>query len=287
MASMTAMGRTLSVVSLFAGLVAAGPVRAAGALDFYYERSLMAEAGARCGLFPPPIEAALAAAALQARGAALRAGLDEPEVRSALNRASATARTVACDSRDLAVAAQRVRTAFDSWAKVTRIVYPGRGGGWAADRAVYSSPSWRLMASGGAGLSFGLAGARGAADPVAVVAVAGEAEAPYAARLVFRDAGRSPQAWLPRPGAPALPPPETLRTVFAAGLSPAPPTLTHGVKTSLAFRFPPEVAGALAGLDPRESFALELLYSGGRVRTAEIEVGDFAAGRAFLTAGWR
>ena len=47
---------------------------------------------------------------------------------------------------------------------------------------------------------------------------------------------------------------------------------------------------ALAALDPREAVAIEFLIpSAGadQVRTAYIEVGDFAAGRAFLTASQR
>ena len=52
--------------------------------------------------------------------------------------------------------------------------------------------------------------------------------------------------------------------------------------------FPPEAARALAVLDPRESVTMELVFptrTGERVETALIEVGDFAAGRAFLAAG--
>ena len=38
--------------------------------------------------------------------------------------------------------------------------------------------------------------------------------------------------------------------------------------------------GPLADLDPREAIAVEFLFPGERVRTAYVEVGDFAAGRA-------
>jgi hypothetical protein len=40
-------------------------------------------------------------------------------------------------------------------------------------------------------------------------------------------------------------------------------------------------------LDPREAVAVEFLFSGDRVRTAYVEVGDFAAGRAFLQVAAR
>jgi hypothetical protein len=52
--------------------------------------------------------------------------------------------------------------------------------------------------------------------------------------------------------------------------------------------FPQEAAKAMAALDPRESATVELVFptrTGERVQTALIEVGDFAAGRAFLAAG--
>ena len=44
---------------------------------------------------------------------------------------------------------------------------------------------------------------------------------------------------------------------------------------------------ALGELDPREAVAVEFLFSGDRVRTAYVEVGDFAAGRAFLQVAAR
>jgi hypothetical protein len=51
-----------------------------------------------------------------------------------------------------------------------------------------------------------------------------------------------------------------------------------------AFRFPPEAEAALAVLDPRETVAVEFLFTGANgeeQRTAYVEVGDFAAGQAF------
>jgi hypothetical protein len=62
----------------------------------------------------------------------------------------------------------------------------------------------------------------------------------------------------------------------------------QGARSGVAFRFPVAAADALAGLDPRESVAIEFLFpgvGGDTVRTAYVEVGDFAAGRAFLAAG--
>ncbi len=65
----------------------------------------------------------------------------------------------------------------------------------------------------------------------------------------------------------------------------AKPVAPKDMKLAWAFRFPAEAAGALAMLDPREAVAVEFLFEGSgrdQVRRAYVEVGDFAAGRAFL-----
>ncbi len=63
--------------------------------------------------------------------------------------------------------------------------------------------------------------------------------------------------------------------------------LPKGSEGGWAFRFPAAAAQALADLDPREAVAVEFLFPGDRVRTAYVEVGDFAAGRAFLQVASR
>ena len=63
--------------------------------------------------------------------------------------------------------------------------------------------------------------------------------------------------------------------------------LPKGSEDGWAFRFPAAAAQALADLDPREAIAVEFLFPGERVRTAYVEVGDFAAGRAFLQVASR
>ena len=267
-------------------LLCASAAQAAGPIDLYYERSLMAAAGARCGLFPADIRAALAASAAQARNAALRGGRDPSRVESAGEEAAARGHSVACSSPDLAVAASRVRAAFEGWSRTTRVSYPGADGGWIADRTVYRSPSWRLVEAAPGGAAFGIAGDLNA--PAALAAVlTSDGGAPYAARLKFRDPVRDAQPWLPAQGQPALPPQSMLRTVFAEAEAPAGPGLSQGARAAAAFRFPAAAAAALALLDPRERFAVEFLLPGGRVRTAVFEVGDFAAGRAFLAMGER
>jgi hypothetical protein len=263
------------------GLALAGAAEAAGPLDLYYERSVMAAAGARCGLFAPQVEAALAAAAVQARNAALRAGRPQGEIDAARNAAAGQARAMACASPQTLQAAQRVRGAFQGWSHVTRITYPGADGGWTADRTLYRSASWRLVESTGGGAAFGVAG--DLSQPAALAAVvSGGAERPYAARLKLRDPGRIATPWLIGRG---VPPASALRTVFAEAEAPAGPGLAHGQGPATAFRFPASAMDALSALDPRERFEVEFLFPGGRVQTAVFEVGDFAAGRAFLAMG--
>jgi len=63
--------------------------------------------------------------------------------------------------------------------------------------------------------------------------------------------------------------------------------LPKGSRAGWAFRFPPEAARELARLDPREAVAVEFLFPGDVTRRAYVEVGDFAAGQAFLTLAER
>jgi hypothetical protein len=131
------------------------------------------------------------------------------------------------------------------------------------------------------------------------VAVAGFADGaqPYAARLLLRDQTRSPRAYLDGLGggstsrlplARRLPPPGALKTYVAAARSTAPDELLpKGAEDGWAFRFPDAAAQELAKLDPREAVAVEFLFRGDVTRRAYVEVGDFAAGRAFLQVAGR
>ena len=87
-------------------------------------------------------------------------------------------------------------------------------------------------------------------------------------------------------------PPASARSVYSAeARSPAGLDLMpKDMKSAWAFRFPPSAAYALAQLDPREAVAVEFLFAAGQgenVRRAYVEVGDFAAGRAFLQVASR
>ena len=292
---------------LFAGALAlaflAGPCAAAAATpaDVYYERAMMSAAGARCGLFTPGLAAALEAAAFQARGAALRAGTSNAALQATAARAQAKARTVSCASADVKTAGARVRVAFADYGKLLRMTFPGDIAGWRADRSLPTrAPVWRLSQApaGAAGaLTFGLIGDwRAPYQLVAVSAIDGASQ-PYAARLVMRDPARAPEPYLnvARLGSTAgIPlasrvPPRSAAQVFTAEarLVAGPELTPPGVASAEAFRFPAAAIAAMAALDPREAVTVELVYADGvhdRVRRAFVEVGDFAAGKAFLAA---
>jgi len=283
-----------------AALVAAPGFAKAQPVDLFYERTVMSAADARCDLFAPEVGAALAASAAQARGAALRAGTSFETLRTIENNARSKAAQAGCGSSDIAVAASRVKSAFSGYAKITRLTYPGDIAPWRADRAGGRASSWRLSQDSAFGpdkLSFGLAGRDGPGALIAVARFADGAQ-PYAARLLLRDSSRSSQAYLDRWGAGStarlplerrLPPRSALKTYQASARGPAgQDLLPRDAKSGgWAFRFPDTAAIELARLDPREAIAVEFLFPGDVTRRAYVEVGDFAAGRAFLQVASR
>lgn len=276
------VSRTLAAI--VALTLAAGTATAAG--DVYYERAFVRAAQDKCRLFEPRLTQALEAATLQARGAALRAGRPASELAATAERARARAEATPCNDAQLERVKTRVRHAFAGWSRAGRINFPGDKAVWSADRFESARDGWRLFQDGATGASavrFGLTGkAPQEARPAAVVSFVGKPR-PYAARIVMRDAARSPRPWL---GAQGLPPEAARRAVFAAGSDPAPrDLLSSGARAGEVWRFPDSAVEALATLDPREPFLIEFLFRDGSVATARFEAGDFAAARAFLAMG--
>jgi len=285
-------GRMLgaTVLAALAAPALAAPV------DLFYERTVMTAADDRCRLFEPDLAVALLAAQVQARGAALRSGLDEAMVGGVEQRARAAAAQVACDAPDMAMVADRVRAAFESYAKLARMTYPGELADWRADRGTGRAARWRLAqnaASGWDRVIFGLAGRQGA-DGLMALGMFADGREPYSARLVMRDVRKTLGPYIDtrekdpkrRPALARRMPPDGAVVVYAAeARSPAgTDLLPKGARSGWAFRFPAEAAAAMARLDPREAVAVEFVFGGSRdeVRRVYIEVGDFAAGRAFL-----
>lgn len=270
---------------------------AGGALDLFYERSVMVAADNRCHLFDSGVGAALDAARVQARGAAMRAGSTDEVLADVANRARAKAGAADCRSADVATAANRVIAAFKGYSRIARLTYPGDTVAWDANRNVsVDGPIWRLSQPSKFGwdsMVFGLGGKTGQGVLLASASFA-DGASPYAVRLVMRDVSRTSGPYLDRrqagpngriPLAGRLPPSAT-RAFSAEARSTASPRLApNGAKSAILVRFPSEAVEALARLDTREAVVIEFVFAGrdrDAVRRAYVEVGDFAAGRAFL-----
>lgn len=269
------------VAALAAALLALPSAASADPARTFYERSFIQAAGARCNLFRPEINLALTTAAWQARGAALRSGAIETDLAATAARARGRAASTACADPELATVQRRVETAFAGWARTPRMAFDG----WQADRLRRDGANWRLsqeVRTGASPVTFGYAGEGQEHALSAVVSFVGRPR-PYAARIVLRDPGKSPRAWLSSGGMA----PEPMRaSLWSMGVAPAEPTLlAKDRKAGERWRFAPEAAGMIERLDPRETFAIEFHFRDGSVATARFHAGDFAAGKAFLAMG--
>jgi hypothetical protein len=226
--------------------------------------------------------AALEAARLQARGAALQAGDARAAVEATEQRALAKAAATGCWAAGLQTAADRVRKAFAGYAALRAMRFPGPQSAWQAERRDprLKGPRWTLVEAlpgTGGWLLFGLVDGR----PALLDARRGAAPA-ASAQIRLRDPARTAEPYL------AGPPPEPIARTFIASArgGAAPALLPAGASTGVLYGFVPELAAALATLDPRESAAVALVYPAAgreRVYAARLEVGDFAAARAFLS----
>lgn len=293
------VGLGLGAVMLLSPLTA----QAQAASDLYYERTLMTEADRRCGLFEPRLGAALASAAQQARGAALRGGVSDTDLEAARQRAVNRARSEPCGSESLETVAVRVREAFEGFARLQTMRYPGDVADWTAARAVSRSGRvWSLSQSASFGadrLTFGIT-TRGADQELIAVAQFADGAVPYAARIIIRDSARSSRPYLNDRAANAsgvmpltarVTPRSATRAFLAqARFEPDGLIAPRSGPDGIAYRFPPAAAEAISRLDPREAIEIEFVFStrqGDQTRKAYIEVGDFAAGRAFLAVAQR
>jgi hypothetical protein len=278
-------------------LATAAVAGATPASDLFYTRSVMAAADGACRLFAPEVGAALVAAKAQARGAALRSGVDSASLTGIEARAGAAASAAGCAAPPIVAEAARVRAAFAGLARLDHMDFPGELAAWTAMRpADDGAAHWRVSQRERFGwdeMVFGLVG-RGSARPLMAVASFADGAQPYAARLVVRDASVTSGPFLdPRnadidgriPIDARLPPRSATRVFAAEAMSGAGGDLRGpDMAGGWAFRFPAAATEALAALDPREAVAVEFLLpddGGDSVRTAYVEVGDFAAARAF------
>ncbi len=243
----------------------------------------MGAAGRRCGFFGPGVASALEASRSQARGAALRAG-DPPAALDAVEgRAQARAAAADCHAPGLLTAADRVRTAYVDYAKLSVMRFPGPRSAWRAERPDprLGGDRWRLVQAlpgTGGWMLFGSVSGR----PALLDARQGAAPA-ATARLRLRDPARLDAPFLSGP-----PPAAMSRAILASGRGfAARALLPAGASRGVLYVFPQATLGALAGLDPRETAQAELVYPTAgrdRIEDAPLEIGDLAAALAFLAS---
>jgi hypothetical protein len=181
--------------------------------------------------------------------------------------------------------------------------FPGEFAAWVAERPpVETETRWRVSQRDRFGwdvMLFGLAG-HGDDRPLTAVANFADGAQPYGARLVLRDTGATSGPYLDARQADIdghipidgrLPPRSASRVFEADAMKPAEKQLLPSdIPTAWSFQFPQGATDALANLDPRETVAVEFLFARGdgeNVRTAYVEVGDFAAARAFQSIAQR
>ena len=296
-------GRLALATTVALGVLAVGPALASTpAADLFYQRAVMSAANGACRLFAPDVGVALAASKAQARGAALRSGAD-PANLAALEAQAGLAGSAGCGSARIAAAAQQVRSAFAGWAHLDHMDFPGEFASWLAERPASDTETrWHASQRARFGwdvMLFGLAG-HGAERPLTAVASFADGAQPYGARLVLRDTDATNGPYLDARQADIdgrIPidcrlPPRASSRVFEAGEMTAADKalLPSDMPNAWSFQFPEAASDALAGLDPRETVAVEFLFAGDNgdsVRTAYVEVGDFAAARAFQSIAQR
>lgn len=255
----------------------------------YYERALLLAADDKCALLTPDLHRALRVSEAQARGAALRAGLQEAGLAQIAGNAKRAIGALACSDPEITTRAARARNAFAQFRIQKAEDFPGNQRVWRA-RRIAPLAGWALVQDLAGRAQFGLWRAAGPDAParfVFSVPIAAGESAPIAAKLILRD--RTTRA------APILSGAGVITAADAPGLVAPPPafTTTLWARERLAdsdaplgrigFAFGTEAGQLLSGLDPREAVILRLDDAAGRKRDFLVDVGDFAAAFAFVT----
>lgn len=277
-----------TAAALAALLCLSAPAMAQDAATAFAGRSLARALDDRCGLYSETQRGALDAAWLQARGAMIRSGQAPEDLDILAAGYARRAQPMACESADAQAIAADVAAAFENLTRLREMDFPGSDRVWHASRPYPGYPAWTLAQypePGDASRVFGFFHAEGERRlSLGLPDAAGLSTA----RIVMRDTEAEPALIDPSlgglltvPGRPAwvrfAPPAHAETAIFASGRETA--------ETGLRFVFPDRAVDALAGLDPRETVRVEVMDARGRVtETHFVEVGDFAAGAAFLSA---
>lgn len=270
-------------------LATTAPALAQDAQTAFDGRSLARALDDRCGLYDAPERAALDAAWLQARGTLIRGGIDPHDLTARAAGFARRAQPMPCDSADAQSIALDVAAAFSNWQRVREMDFPGSERVWFAARPYPDYPAWSLSqypVPGDPARLFGLYHEDG--ERVLALGLPSASDL-STARIVMRDIARETELTDPSLGGLLrvsgrpdwvrhAPPAHAEAMIWASG------RVVTGEQ--MRFVFPERAIAALGELDPREAVRIEVLDARGRiVETLFIEVGDFAAGAAFLAAG--
>lgn len=252
----------------------------------YAERSALLGADRTCGLFDPPLRAALEAATVQARGALLRSGWTEDRADRLGRAATAEGGAKRCSDPAIAAAARNARAGFAGWARLMSMRFTGGASGWNASR-IHDHDDFYLRqdVTSPRAMTFGIR-QEGPRAAVGLMLPLGATEAaPAAARLYFRDRARAPRSAADLPGrvstglAALAASRASSETLWASSRR----TVQVKERRAAVFLFPDAAMAKIGALDPREALVLEVDTAAGLQRFY-VEVGDFAAGQAFLQA---
>tara|TARA_R110002096_G_scaffold12422_3_gene44752 strand:+ start:1829 stop:2692 length:864 start_codon:yes stop_codon:yes gene_type:complete len=276
-------------VHLCAFLLLTGAAQAQTAQEAFAERSLAVAVDDRCALLSTRERDTLTASWLQSRGTLLRSGYSAEDIRSTFEIIARRASTQSCESDAATGLVAGVRGAFDLFSRMPALDYPGSARMWSAQRRRGEIPVWTLsqtLADRPLPPRFGLY-----SDPTGEVLTLSlpDTASPASVVLVVRDIAKAPSPVDPTlggllavSGRPAwarlAPPPHAEARFWING--------RRQIDDRTFLEFPDTATAALAGLDPREAARIELYNSHGElIESFHVEVGDFAAGLAFLAAG--
>jgi hypothetical protein len=253
------------------------------ARETYVERRGLIEIDTRCRLLRADLRAALNVSMAQSRGALLREGWTNAQVRSLDQTVASAARNRACNDARTVQAAADAQRAFMRWINAGSMEFPGWERTWLARRG--SADGWRLSQAIEAPVAsvFGVRDREGSQRLALIVQVARGGAAPASAQLVMRNPRNAMrevpltqrvayglQAGAPAPGQSASVP--STRSMERLG----------GGRSQIVFTFPDTAFRDLLALDPRETVEIRV-NDGRRTQSLYVEVGDIAAARAFLT----
>jgi hypothetical protein len=241
----------------------------------YAERVAMRALGQRCNLFDVGAKRALGGFTAQARGAALRAGVEQAQLSLIANQATLAANGKSCQDHAVQQEASRVIAAHRSWRTQMTGVYPGLARSWLVDRT--GKDSWRSVQELGGGIRAGLVpSASGLSFALETPDVSASG-----ARVFLRDANR---IGAPRVGQRLTPPLRVGTTTYVAGTSrPADTRARIGVppRAGTMLLFNDAATRAILQADPRDSFEVEIITRTGQISRGVVEVGDIVAAFAF------